>query len=65
MLRRWTFLLLLALTIPAGVSGCYIHHDEGEEHHAFRRDDDRRGEYAPETYGPRYYAAPGSYEVRP
>ncbi len=63
MLRRWTFLLLLALGVPLGVSGCYIHHDAGEEHHAFRRDDeDRRAYYAPGTYG--YYAGPGYYERR-
>ncbi len=72
MLRRWTFLLLLALSVPVGVSGCFIHRDEGEEHHSLRRDDaeerhafrgddaDRRGYYAPGTYG--YGAAPGYYE---
>ncbi len=63
MLRRWTFLLLLALTIPAGVSGCYIHHDD-MEHHAFRRDDDERRGYAPSAYPQGYYAGPGYYEER-
>ncbi len=64
MLRRWTFVFLLALSIPVGVSGCVFHRDEGAEHHAFRRDDDGRGYYAPGTYSG-YYAGPGDYAPRP